>query len=254
MKVRVVGSYGCELGPCRTSTYLIDDRVLIDAGSACAGFTLEQTRAIEGVALTHVHLDHIASLPFLLDNRFGEAPPLHVYATREVIAALRVHLFNNKLWPDCERIPDPRTPVLRFVEISHERPFEVAGLMLTAYAVNHTVRTVGYHVSNGRGSIVFSGDTGPTDRIWEKVNEDANLRAIFLEVSFPSRLAKVAEISKHLCTVTLRREILKLPRGVPVYLNHLKPAFEQEIRREITPIAAEVPHLRFAEQDETYVF
>jgi 3',5'-cyclic-nucleotide phosphodiesterase len=259
MRVRVLGAYGGEAGALRKSAYLLDDRVLLDAGDACAGLTLEQMRDLAAVVVTHVHLDHVASIPFILDNRIGLAngktsPSLPIHALRETISALRVHLFNDKLWPDFERIPDPRAPLLRYVEVERERPFQVEHLTFTPYAVNHTVPTVGYRVSDGSATVVFSSDTGPTHRIWEQLSLATDLRAIFLDVSFPARLDRIALQSKHLSTETLRGELSKIKPRVPIYLIHMKPPFLDEIGRELAAVRAERPEVELVEQGREYLF
>src|SRR5205823_3824619 len=122
---------------------------------ASSALSVDEVRALKGVVITHAHADHISSIPFLLDVRIG-AESLHIYGLRETIAALRIHVFNNKIWPDFERIPDPRHPLLHYHEVERERPFELGGLRFTPIAVDHTVPTVGYLVSDGRSTVLFS--------------------------------------------------------------------------------------------------
>lgn len=254
MKVRVLGAYGGEIGPYRNSAFLLNEgRVLLDAGGASSAMTVEEARALQAIVLTHAHADHIASIPFLLDVRIGYAT-LDVYGLRETIAALRVHIFNNKIWPDFERIPDPRQPLLRYHEIEREKPLTVEGIRFFPVGVDHTVPTVGYIISDERGTFAFSGDTGPTKRIWEVVRATENLKAVWLEISFPERLDRIATLSKHLSTRTIGDEIAKLPPRVPVYLYHLKPGFLDEMARELGPIMAERPGMKLVQQDQTYVF
>lgn len=253
MRVRVLGAYGGELGPYRNSAYHFENGILLDAGGASAALTAEEIRGLKSVVLTHSHADHIASLPFLLDVRIGQGT-LDIYALRETIAALRIHVFNNKIWPDFERIPDPRHPLLRYHEIEREEPLELDGLKFTPIAVDHTVPTVGYLISDGRGTITFSGDTGPTRRIWELTAKVKDLRAIFIELSFPARLDRIATLSKHFSTVTIRDELEKLPDGVPTIIYHLKPAFIDEIKEELAPLLAERPNIALIEQGRTYTF
>src|SRR5262249_39612919 len=141
-----------------------------------------------------------------------------------------------------------------FHEVEREKPFDIHGLRFNAVGVDHTVPTVGYVISNASTSVIFSADTGPTRRIWEVAARTENLRAIMIEVSFPERLDRIATLSKHLSTATTREELRKLPAAVPVYINHLKPAFLDELKRELAPVLAERPNLRMLEQGETYDF
>lgn len=253
MKVRVLGAYGGELAGARSSAYLIEDGLLLDAGGASAALSLEEARALEACVLTHAHLDHIASVPFLLDARIGGGT-LTVHALEETIAALKAHVFNDLIWPDFQRIPDEKTPLLRYRAVAPERRFEIGALALTPVAVDHTVPTVGYVVSDGRSSAIFSADTGPTTRIWKVAAEIEDLKAILLEVSFPARLRHIAAESKHISTTTLAAELRKIGPRIPIYLNHLKPAFLDELRRELAPILAAHPNVRILEQDRVYDF
>src|SRR4051794_29062938 len=98
MKVRVLGCSGGIGGGRQTTSFLLDDAFLIDAGSGVTRLTLEEMRRIRHVFITHSHLDHILALPLLMDSVGTGAPPLIVHAIPEVIAALRQHLFNWALW------------------------------------------------------------------------------------------------------------------------------------------------------------
>ncbi len=252
MKVRVLGTYGGELGPFRNSAYLLEDSILLDAGGASAALGLAEVLRLEACVLTHAHLDHVASIPFLLDARHG-CPPLDVYATAATLEALEAHIFNGRIWPDFRRIPDPKNPLLRYRAIDPGREFAIGALRFRAVAVDHTIPTVGYLVTDGRATVAFSGDTGPTRRLWEEAAAATpGLRAAFVEVSFPARLAAVARQSKHLSTADIEEELRKLPPGTPVYLTHVKPAFAEEVVRELAPALARAPHVRLAEQGAVY--
>ena len=63
MKVRVLGCSGAIAKDCRTTSFLIDNDVLIDAGTGVGDLTLDEMRQIDQVFLTHSHLDHVAALP-----------------------------------------------------------------------------------------------------------------------------------------------------------------------------------------------
>jgi ribonuclease BN (tRNA processing enzyme) len=253
MKVQVLGAYGGELGPFRSTAFLLRDRVLLDAGGASGTLDLDAVRRVEAIVLTHAHLDHIASIPFLLDVRIG-SPTLEVYAIGHTIEVLKAHLFNDRVWPDFTRIPDARNPLLRYHEIEAGRDFKVGDLRFRAAAVDHSIPTVGYFVFDGRSTVLFSADTGPTDRIWRTLSETRDVRAVFLEVSFPARLEGIARQSKHLSTSMVPGEVRKMPAGTPVLLNHLKPAFLDELHRELAPVLREHPNIRLAEQGRTYEF
>ena len=68
MKVRVLGCSGAIAKDCRTTSFLIDGDVLVDAGTGVGELTLDEMRRVDHVFLTHAHLDHIASLPLMIDT------------------------------------------------------------------------------------------------------------------------------------------------------------------------------------------
>jgi ribonuclease BN (tRNA processing enzyme) len=259
VEFRVLGSFGGDSPDCRMTSFLIDGCVSVDAGAITRALTIVEQRASRRVVVTHTHMDHTTTLPFLIENIFGSSGvPVSIYCTKRVLAGVRRHLFNNDTWPDFTRIPNNLFPSVRFEEIEAERPFTISGLpggdlQVTPVAVNHIVPTTGLVIRQGDASIIFTSDTGPTERIWEVANETTDLKALITECSFPTRLQEVADISLHLSPSTLAIELAKLHRDVPVYLYHHKPPFVSELREELARIP--LPHpVEELEQDRVYVF
>jgi cAMP phosphodiesterase len=254
MKWRVLGSFGGSSPTCRMTSFLINDELALDAGSITQALTIEEQRTIRRVVLTHSHLDHTASIPFLIENTFGEPQQtMEILATPQVMHTLKNHLFNNDTWPDFTRIPNDMLPALRITEVTPRQPFEINGLRLTAIPVRHTVPTHGYLVEDAGGTVLFTSDTGPTREVWEVANRTANLVAVIVELSFPNRMQRVAELSLHLTPAMLAEELAKLQRDVPVYLYHLKPPYIDELRAELA--ATRFPHaVEELRQDDTYTF
>jgi ribonuclease BN (tRNA processing enzyme) len=259
MDLRVLGSFGGDSPDCRMTSFLIDGLVAIDAGAITRALTIEEQRAIRHVVITHTHIDHTATLPFLIENIFGaNQEAVSIYCTKRVMAAVRRHLFNNDTWPDFSRIPNHLYPTVRFVEIEAEVPFTIRGLPhgdleVTAIPVNHVVPTVGLLLRQGTTSVLFSSDTGPTERIWEVANATEDLAACITECSFPNRLQEVADVSRHLSPQTLAEELTKLERNIRVLIYHFKPPYVEELRDELkaTPMRHPVEEL---EQGRTYAF
>jgi ribonuclease BN (tRNA processing enzyme) len=259
MQFRVLGSFGGDSPQCRMTSFLVDGSVAVDAGAITRALPVAEQRSIRHVVVTHTHMDHTASLPFLIENIFGSNQgPVTFYSTRAVLAALRRHLFNNDTWPDFTRIPTQLFPSVRFVQIEAERPFTIPvrpgnDLEVTAVPVNHLVPTCGLLLRQGASSVLFTSDTGPTERIWSVANQTSDLVACITECSFPNRLQRVAEISLHLTPQRLAAELTKLDRRVPVYVYHLKPPYVDEIRAELEATAFG-HHVEELEQDRTYHF
>jgi ribonuclease BN (tRNA processing enzyme) len=234
MEWHVLGSFGGSSPTCRMTSFLINRELALDAGSITQALPIDEQRRIQRIVLTHSHLDHTASIPFLVENVFGEPHgTLEILVTPQVMHTLKLHLFNNDTWPDFTRIPNDLLPALRLTEVQPLRPFEANGLQLTAVPVNHTVPTHGYLVEDSAGAVLFTSDTGPTEKVWEVANSTPHLRAVIVEVSFPTRMQPVADLSRHLTPSTLAVELAKLRRDVPVYLYHFKPPYVDELRDEI---------------------
>ena len=253
MKLRVLGCYGGNIPGHGMTSFLVNDTLALDAGWVSGALSLKEQVKVKDVLISHSHLDHTCSLPFLIDNNFS-APgfALRIYAIPEVIASMRNHLFNNLTWPDFTCLPNDLTPVLKLVEIQPEQAFEVNGLMVRAVHVSHIVPTVGYVLEDRKGAIAFSSDTGPTGRFWEVVNSVKRLRAVITETSFPNELQDLANISGHLTPNTLEPELRKLEGEVPVYLYGFKPKHLETIRRQIKAIKRK--NLKLLVQGKTYRF
>ncbi|MEW6338251.1 MAG: 3',5'-cyclic-nucleotide phosphodiesterase [Acidobacteriota bacterium] len=254
MKWQVLGSFGGSSPTCRMTSFLINGDLALDAGSITQALTIEEQRTIRRVVLTHSHLDHTASIPFLVENTFGAiTEPLDILVTPQVMHTIKHHLFNNDTWPDFTRIPNDLLPAIRLTEVQPRVPFSVNGLRLTPIPVRHTVPTHGYLVEEDSKAVLFTSDTGPTEEVWQVANHTPGLAAVIVEVSFPNRMQRVADLSLHLTPEMLAAELGKLERDVPVYLYHLKPPYVDELRAELaqTRFPRHVEELR---QGDTYSF
>jgi ribonuclease BN (tRNA processing enzyme) len=253
MKFRVLGCYGGNVQEHGMTSFLVNDSVCLDAGWISGALSLREQVKVKDVVISHSHLDHTCSLPFLIDNNFS-APgfTLSIYAIPEVITSMKNHLFNNNTWPDFTCLPNDLTPVLKLIEVPIEEPFRVNGLTIRTVAVSHIVPTTGLIVEDKAGSVAYSSDTGPTDRFWELVNKTKNLKAVITETSFPNELQDLANVSGHLTPQTLDTELRKLKRDVPVFLYHAKPRHLARIRAQVRALHRR--RLTFFTQGKTYRF
>jgi cAMP phosphodiesterase len=251
MKLKVLGCYGGNIPGHGMTSFLVNGSVALDAGWVSEALSLKEQVKVKDVLISHSHLDHTCTLPFLIDNNFS-APgfSLKIYAIPEVVASMRNHLFNNHTWPDFTSLPNDLTPVLKLVEVKPEEPFVVNGLTVLAVKVSHLVPTTGFIVSDKKSVLAFSSDTGPTERFWEVVNGTRNLKAVITETSFPNELQDLANISGHLTPALLNLELRKLKKDVPVYLYGCKPKHLQRIRRQVGALKRK--RLQFLEQGKTY--
>jgi ribonuclease BN (tRNA processing enzyme) len=235
------------------TTFLIDGETALDAGALTETLPLGAQRRVRRVVLTHAHFDHFASLPFLVANLVGrESAPLEVAAPAPVIAALRKHVFNDLTWPDFTRLPSAARPTLRFRPMSDGRPFRAGSVSITPIPVGHLIPAYGYVVAKPGRAVIFSGDTGPTERIWAAARRARDLKAIFLEVSFSDTQEDVARESRHMTPGLVAKELAKMPPRVPVYLYHMKPLSLSRIRREIAALCE--PRLKLLESERSFRF
>ncbi|MEM6787762.1 MAG: 3',5'-cyclic-nucleotide phosphodiesterase [Myxococcota bacterium] len=235
MELRVLGCHGGETPRHRTTSFLIDDRMTIDAGALTSTLELSDQLRLETVLVSHSHLDHIRDLATIADNRTQlDAPPLTIAASAATIGDLKRHFFNDRLWPDFSKIPSPTAPSIVYRELELEKPTLVHGYTVTAVPVNHTVETVGFIVADPRGALGFSGDTGPTDRFWEMINREPSLKALLIEVSFPNDQQDLATASGHHTPKTLAADLQKFHarQDVPTHLFHIKPPFQKAVETE----------------------
>jgi cAMP phosphodiesterase len=233
--LRVIGCHGGETPKHRTSAFVVGGRLAIDAGSITSGMTIAEQASLTACLVSHAHLDHIRDLATLADNRCQmRSPPLVVAGTRETLAALRQHFFNNLIWPDFSKIPSDDQPTIVFQEMPLESPVEVGGYTVVAVPVSHTIEASGFIVRDARDAIAYSGDTGPTDRFWQLLNEVPNLRGLLMEVSFPNDEQGLATASGHHTPKTLARDLAKFraPADLPTLLYHIKPVFQSLVERE----------------------
>lgn len=230
----MLGCSGGIGGKLRTTSFLLDNDILIDAGTGVGELELVELSKIDHVFITHSHMDHICCLPLLLDSvGWMRTGPLTVYATEETLDILKRHIFNWMIWPDFSQIPGADHPIMRYQTISVGEEIVLQGRKITAVPANHTVPAVGFHLDSGRGSLVYSGDTYVNDSLWEVVNRIENLRYLLIETAFSNGEKELAFLSKHLCPSLLASELAKCQGEAEIYITHLKPDEVELIMSEI---------------------
>ncbi|NVO04869.1 MAG: 3',5'-cyclic-nucleotide phosphodiesterase [Rhodoferax sp.] len=250
MKVRVLGCSGAIAQECRTTAFLLDDDLLMDAGTGVGDLTLDEMRAVGSVLLTHSHLDHIAALPLMLDSVGSlRSEPLNVYALAGTIAALKAHVFNDVIWPDFTRIPSASRPFVRLHEIKVGQILKFGAKQVEVLPAVHSVPAVGYAVNAGQGNWVFSGDTERNPAFWLRLNQ-MPVAMLVIETAFSNRERELAKRSLHLSPMTLAEELDCIARDkrYPIYITHTKPSETDMIMSEIQrfdqtqPFGADVVH------------
>lgn len=260
MKIRVLGCHGSDLlwerggasSRCQSVGFLINDVVMIDAGTGACELTLEEQKRIQHVALSHLHLDHIKGLPALADNLVGLfAEPITIASIPAVLHGLKEHVFNDQVFPDFFSLPNPDQPILKEIVLQEGHETWLSGLGITPIAVNHPVPTVGFLIRDDESCWLYSGDTYKTFAIWERAARQPNLKAAFIETSFPDEMKDLAYTSKHLTPQLLAEEFEKLGKpDLPLFIYHCKPQFREQIAEQLGKLR--IPNLKILEEGQEF--
>ncbi|MDA2919462.1 3',5'-cyclic-nucleotide phosphodiesterase [Desulfobacterota bacterium AH_259_B03_O07] len=243
MKISILGCNGSRGLGLKPTAFLVDKNVLIDAGTCSEALSIKKRVNIDHILITHAHFDHIADLPFLAHTAHDlRKVPLYVYGIKEAIDDISNHIFNWRIWPSFNEIPNAKKSKISFKPVKLLKRFKVGSLHITAIPVNHTVPTAGLLVDNGKSAFAFTSDTYETELFWKKIGNHNRLKALIIECSFPNRLEETAKITGHLTPELLDKEISKL-RGkeIRIFVSHLKPIYRREIIKELNKLSKKLP-------------
>src|SRR6266540_3731016 len=236
MRLKVLGAYGASDAEHNLTGYLIDDWLAVDAGTLTSKLSLAQQSRIQAVFITHSHADHIRDLPHLILNRHSQSvAPLTIFAMKNVMDLLAQYVFNGIVWPDFALLPSAhsgKAPVI-YRPLTPGKRIVFGEVAMTPVPVDHLIPASGVIVELNGQTIVFTGDTGPTNEIWKRTNKSANVVAIVTEASFPNDQQALADESAHLTPQTFGDELKKISVDAPVYASHRKIPFERDIESQI---------------------
>lgn len=238
MKLRILGCSGGIGGGSLTTAMLLDNDILIDAGTGVGSLSLDELVCIDHIFVTHAHLDHVAMIPFLVDTvGCMRDKAITVHAIQPTIDVLTQHLFNCSIWPDFSKIPNGCSPYMKYSVLSVGETVDINGRKITPLPANHTVPATGFQLDSGQASLVFTGDTTTIDSLWVAVNKIQNLRYLIVESAFSNQKKDIAIRSRHLCPSLLAEELEKLTHEVEIYITHLKQGEADLTMREIQACA-----------------
>jgi ribonuclease BN (tRNA processing enzyme) len=243
MQIRVLGCSGSIAAGSRTTSFLLDDDVLIDAGTGVGDLTLDEMVRIDHIFVSHSHLDHVLAIGLLADSvtrrrHAAGRPPVRVRALPQTLQALRTHIFNGAIWPDFTRLPEPDHPVLAFEPVAVGDVIALGDRRVEVLSALHTVPAVGYAViAADGGAWVYTGDTGPNPALWARL-ATLNVRALVIETAFGDDERALAAVSRHLCPSMLRGELARLREPTDVYITHIKPGEVDAVMSEIAAHAS----------------
>lgn len=251
MKLRVLGCSGAIASGCKTTSFLLDGRLLVDAGTGVNDLTLDEMVQVDHVLLTHSHLDHILSVGLLADSVCARRThPVVVHALPATLKALKDHIFNDVIWPDFTRLPTPQSPVLVLRPIQVGQRLELAGLQIDVLPAEHTVPACGFAVQGQEGWWIFTGDTGPNPQLWPLLSQ-RRIKMLVIETAFSDQEIELARLSKHMAPSLLQDELAHIPVDVPVYLTHAKPGEMASIEAQVRQLDA-VHRISHLEAGQSY--
>jgi ribonuclease BN (tRNA processing enzyme) len=250
MELRVLGCSGGVGAGLRTTTLLLNEHILFDAGTGVGDLSLEEMAGIQHIFLTHSHLDHIADIPLLVDSVFERIKqPIIIHGLAETLEALRRHIFNNVIWPDFTKLPTADKPVLKYQEMKPGEVIDVENCQIEMIPVNHLVPGVGYRMACDEKSFAFSGDTSSNDTFWDALNKYDSLDMLIVESAFLNKDIKLSQKAGHYCAQLLAEDLKKLKHQPEVYITHNKPGEEEQIMAECKAAINGRPIHRLADGD-----
>jgi ribonuclease BN (tRNA processing enzyme) len=231
MKLRVLGCSGGIGKGLHTSSYIVDDDILLDAGTGVGDLSLAEMHQLKHIFITHSHMDHVLSIPLLVDTLFADLQqhPLRVYARAETIKVLKAHVFNWHLWPDFTELPSKNAPALQLIEMNPGDELVLGDRHIDMVDVNHTVPACAYIVRSGDTVIAYSGDTTTNTSLWHRLNQYPKLDFMIIETAFAEEEIELAKLAKHYCPSLLVEDLKKLKHKPKIGISHLKPGDEERI-------------------------
>jgi len=240
MKIRVLGCSGAIAEGSRTTSFLVDHDVLVDAGTGVGDLPLEALAQIDHILVSHSHLDHILAIGLLADSvmRIRAAQgrgPIQVHALPQTLDALRKHIFNGVIWPDFTRLPHADRPALRLVPFEVGQRLSLGAKIFEVLSAAHTVPAVGFALQGRDGWWVYTGDTGPNPALWQRLST-IKVEHLIIETAFSDEESILARLSQHLCPQKLRDELAQLEGSVDVHITHIKPGEVNAVMTEVSAL------------------
>ena len=236
MTLEILGCYGNIIGDYRATAFLINDSVLLDAGTVTEVLDDERLKRIKHVLLSHTNIDHLKGLFPLVDELVMMGSySFELISTSEILTSIADNLFNDLIWPDFTTIPSEHRAIMKLREIGTDKPSQVGDLLVQPIPVSHTVACVGYIIKEGDSGFMYTADTGLTEDFWRIARQEKGIEFIIADVSFPNRLEKLAMKSGHMTLSMLIHCLESFCLGhMKVFITHMKPIFLKEILSDLT--------------------
>jgi len=236
--IKILGANGGKGEGLGTSCIQINNNTVIDAGNILKGLESD-AQFIDNVFISHSHLDHISDIPFLIDAFFERREkPITIYALKETINYLKKHIFNGDIWPEFSEITfkEKEAVVFKAIKINQEITLD-DNTIIKSVKNNHSTASCGFVITKNNSATLFTSDTYKCESIWEEINNNELIKSVIVDVSFPSSFKELSKQSKHLTPELLNEELKLLKRDdVRVYISHIKPAYAELLKEEISDL------------------
>jgi predicted metal-dependent RNase len=161
MKITFFGGAG-EVGRSCIMVSTKDTNILLDSGVKLGEveehplISNDQIRAVDGIFISHAHLDHVGYLPHIFSSGYKGK----VYATKPTLE------LTNVLLSDYLRISNPKTVTKKGMEelskhatiVDYRKDIRFRDLNIRFIPAGHILGSALIEVSDGRESIVYTGD------------------------------------------------------------------------------------------------
>lgn len=251
LRFRVLGCSGGSAPDHHPTCFLVDGKIAFDGGSLTNTLAEDEQENVDHVVLSHCHLDHVATLPFFIDNRFARLTrPINFYGHESTITDLKDGIFNNRIWPDFTQLKVKKSVALTLHAVEAGRPFGIEHLTITPSEMEHPVPCLGYLIESGGSSLYLAGDTGSAECVKRAVAGARNLKELVIEVSWPDRMKALAQTSGHLVPSDLKAAWPLHPTA-RVLVTHIKPFYREEVVGEL--LALGLPNSVILDDGMTFV-
>ena len=242
MEIRVLGCAGTVSTETKTSAYLVNGKILLDAGTVCSALDFEEQKQLKKILISHPHFDHIKGLPTLAENLIfmKTSEPVTIYGSEMTIDAIRRHVMNGVIWPDFSKLPSKDSPVLQYEELKEKQSLEVDGVAITPCFLFKNFCDFGYFLDDGNSSLLYTSDIGADAElsIGGRVPD-----SIIIEVSFPDENRELALMTGHLTPGLMMEMIEKLPEMPKnIFVSHFKTYFKKQIIDQLNSLG--IPNLK----------
>jgi len=245
MRIEILGCSGAVMKGFNTTSILVNRGLLIDAGSASSVLNEDSIVDIRNIFITHSHIDHIKELPFIVDTLFcRKIKGVTIWGSDKTIDALNRHIFNGIIWPEIDEL-NVESCFLELMPIPKEG-FVDGNIKIQAYPTDHIEGSVCYVVTENNKSVLFSGDVGYDQDLFDLVQSLGDkLAALFVEVSFPDNMAGLARVSHHLTPELLAKGLDGIVSSLTkVIAYHIKPKYLDTV---VAQLSQGIDHIKGGE-------